>query len=190
MKKRIYTITIAIIAIAASMFFLIDFSQLQKSEEATMMESACDDVKEFKMFQAKMHIEELKFLIENHPIEDDLELSMRQGEILQDLESLINELDFHNTDFEMYNESFGYILRELSVLMLADAVQKIEVGDRESALISVHEACHYFHDATLFHKGKLTDKEREIIKNLRVRKTKKLDSLKIQKYSREIEMLL
>jgi hypothetical protein len=153
MSKRAFYITlsvsiIAMLAIAYAIYHAE--TNLPESSEGSLMRYTCDEVASYETIAAEQDLEALRKIIESHineyppSIHDQLELT------LMIVDSLRDEVAFHNSDVRMYQTHFKNMLNLITKAELELASEKLASGDNRSAISSVEHARHCLHDALLF----------------------------------------
>jgi hypothetical protein len=153
MSKKAFYYTFAfflvcLLAVAYAIYY--GEKELPESKEGALMQYTCDDVMAYETINAEQDLEELRMIVESHINEYDPSIHQRLSSTLDELDSLRDEVAFHNNDVGMYRAHFRSMLNLISYAELTLAANRISLGEDREAMISVEHARHCLHDALFF----------------------------------------
>jgi len=162
-SKAVWMIIITVLAITVVGYIGSYFyNQKVFNKETKYMNEACQDISQFEMLRAQGDIDSLIVIITEHFESHDIQSNSEYSEILNDINWLKEELQFHNTDSEVYKLHFSNILRKLAYLELVNA-KKHSKNNEGQLKQKIENASHFYHDAMFFSSQKLKDKEKRLI---------------------------
>lgn len=124
----------------------------EDTDEGKLMAAACKDIIEYEELGAEAKFEKIHDLITSHTHNYLHRSDSIISVAIKDLDSLKDEVMFHNVDLSLYHTHFSYILLQLSYVEIEDALGYLMSGDLKESRNALNEARHYFHDALVFDK--------------------------------------
>jgi hypothetical protein len=169
MNKRAFYLTMAF-ALVCLIGIAIAIREINtitpESEEGALMDYACKEVKNYETLAAEQDLEDLKQLLVDHINGYASDPEGRLGAALSELDSLQDEVAFHNTDLEFYHARFREILRLISRAELVKAKASLTNSDVEAAMDAVRHAQHCLHDALIFASKEEIDADMDLLHQL------------------------
>jgi hypothetical protein len=184
MKKRTFYLTMGffLICLIGIALAIRDINTtVPQSEEGALLEYTCNEVKSYETLAAEQDLEELKQLMIDHI---NGYASDPQGQLsaaMNVLDSLKDEVAFHNTDQTLYRTQFRKILRLISRAELVKAQGSLSKGQQDAALESVRHAQHCLHDALIFSSKEEIDADMDLLHELNEAKNNGLTAEGLEK---------
>ncbi len=134
----------------AFLFIIYFMNQDKKTQEATYMIEACEDISAYEVLRAESDIEKIISIIKSH-IEENNSYSNDYVKIaLTELKDIEREVTFRNIDQSFYRNRFMKVLKALSNAEMKLAMEHLDRSDFKMAKLSLLKARNYLNDAYHF----------------------------------------
>ncbi|HHP7242579.1 MAG TPA: hypothetical protein ACFCUD_12960 [Cyclobacteriaceae bacterium] len=134
----------------AFLFIIYFMKQDKKTQEATYMIEACEDISAYEVLRAESDIEKIISIIKSH-IEEHNSYSNDYVKIaLTELKDIEREVTFRNIDQSFYRNRFMKVLKALSNAEMKLAMEHLDRSDFKMAKLSLIKARNYLNDAYHF----------------------------------------
>ena len=183
MKKRDFylTLTFFLICLVGIGLAIREINTIEpESEEGALMDYTCEEVKNYETIAAEQDLETLKQLMIDHINGYATDPEGRLSAAMGKLDSLRDEVAFHNTDQQLYRSQFSEILRLISRAELVKAQGSLSRGETEGAVQAVEHARHCLHDAMMFAGESQLETDRVLLQKLNMAKSEGLTKARLE----------
>lgn len=190
MNNRTFYATLAffIICLVGVALAIVEINErVPESEEGALMQNTCEEITAYETIRAEQDLDELAGIINDHINEYSVEVHEILAITLQEIDSLRDEVAFHNTRQEMYRAHFRKILNQISFAELSLAADLLKSDKPDQAMTSVRHAQHCLHDALFFTEKNEFDQQAEFLHQLNVEKNNSLTVAGLQKLANSLK---
>jgi len=134
----------------AFLFIIYFMNQDKKTQEATYMIEACEDISAYEVLRAESDIEKIISIIKSHIEENNSYANDYVKIALTELKDIEREVTFRNIDQSFYRNRFMKVLKALSNAEMKLAMEHLDRSDFKMAKLSLLKARNYLNDAYHF----------------------------------------